>query len=123
MRRTPARDVARPAKGCCRRRTGSLEFEFERSTRLSARSARYRPAPFQFDVQRAAYSEVSLIMLRPDGAHLFVRRELASRNFSVGLGEVCILLRGQLNDGPILRRQLQQKTGEGVLRLRGESAD
>jgi hypothetical protein len=62
-------------------------------------------------------------MLRQDGAHLFVGRELAPRDFLVGGGKVGIFLGRQLNHGFIVTNELQEEARDGILCFRGQGAD
>jgi hypothetical protein len=61
-------------------------------------------------------------MLRPDGAHLFVRRKLASIFLRKGFFKRGLLLGGQLNRRLILSGKLQEHAGKVVLHFRGETA-
>jgi hypothetical protein len=62
-------------------------------------------------------------MLRPHGAHLFIGRKLAPRNFLVGGGKIGVFLGGQLNHGLLFPCQLQEHAGKLILHRRGQGAD
>jgi hypothetical protein len=61
-------------------------------------------------------------MLRPDGAHLFVRRKFTAIRLRKGFVERGAFLGGQLNHGLIFPSQLQEHAGKFVLHFRGERA-
>jgi hypothetical protein len=60
-------------------------------------------------------------MLRPDGAHLFVRRELASVSLRKGCFKRGFFLGSQLDYRLILTSKLQEHASKRVLHLRGQS--
>ena len=62
-------------------------------------------------------------MLRPDGAHLFVRRKLTTICLREGFVKRGFFLGAQLNHRLIFpRRQLQEHAGKVVLHFRRETA-
>jgi hypothetical protein len=62
-------------------------------------------------------------MLRPNGAHLFVRRKLAALGLRKGFVERSLFLRSQLDGRFIITGQVYKETRNGVLRLGGQGAD
>jgi len=68
--------------------------------------------------RRAWCSAASQTMLRPDGAHLFVGRKLAPRDFLVGGGKVGLFLGRQLNHRFIVTSELQEEARDGILCFR-----
>ena len=67
------------------------------------------------------YSERSQTMLRPDGAHLFVCRELAPTGFGEGGVQISFFLWRQLIGRFGYSGELQENSGKIVLRLIGQS--
>jgi hypothetical protein len=61
-------------------------------------------------------------MLRPDGAHLFVRRKFTAICLRKGFVERGSFLGAQLNHGLIFPGQLQEHAGKIVLHFSGETA-
>ena len=51
-------------------------------------------------------------MLRPDGAHLFVRGEFSARNLLVGGDKVGLFLGGQLDHRLIVTREFEHEARE-----------
>ena len=60
-------------------------------------------------------------MLRPDGAHLFVRSKFAALGLLERLFERGFLLGGQLNHRLTLSSELQENAGKIVLRFGGKA--
>jgi hypothetical protein len=56
-------------------------------------------------------------MLRPDGAHLFGRRKFTALRLGKGFVERSFLRSAQFDHGLIFPGQLQEHTGEVVLRF------
>jgi hypothetical protein len=61
-------------------------------------------------------------VFRPDGAHLCVRRKLASVSLRKGFFKRGCFLGGQLDHRLILTGELQEYASKGVLRFRREAA-
>jgi hypothetical protein len=62
-------------------------------------------------------------MLRPDGAHLVVRRKFTAIRLREGFVKRRFLLGGQLKHGLIFPGQLEKYAGKIVLHFSGETAD